>query len=553
MVLPWANPLTFISIGQGDYKIYIDQIGTLGNIMGVTQPACNYWIWAEYTGLEFVVLSPQGEEYEPNTTARAVAYARKVAQGASWFISPIMAVMRMGVSVGEALGFSRRVPGVEMLMAPVLSSFAYVSGTVAPAQGLGMDPSAGRSIAGMMPGHDPSETKVSVLAAKWGCIAIAMAPGNLNVHPMQTYRYGTSPTMHCCMTPLGYATSFFRLWRGDIKVRMTWYATPLVRGFARVILIPPYGNNAPTNKYTGRYHVIEISGTTVFEFVMPYEYVNPYSEAFSAEGVLVDNTLASFSWDWDNQPINSAGATITINPVVEICSENLECEIPTLYLPSNLTGVTLKPQGAFTGEDTSDLLTLTRRSCFNTAVTVSGTPVSSLPPLWPFPPCGVYTDLNATAYGVTVNYSHTSPTYLYWLTIGFYANSGGYVVSVIDATTGRAALMMTGEMGVDGISPMLSAYYFPYWGSLAPIYPSTPGDVLVADNTSKMIAVPDRAVRAYKWGQSNGSATNGTSSALVFYDYTYLQVSGSHVSHMFVAGGEDFQVAWFMGVPTLVG
>jgi len=552
MVLPWASPLAFTSIGQNDYKIYIDQIGTLGNIMGITQPSCNFWIWAEYKGLELVALSPEGEEYEPNTTERAVAYARKVAQGAHWFISPIMAVMRLGVSVGEAFGYSRRVPGVDQLMAPALTSLAYVSGIVAPAQGLGMDPSAARSISGVMPGHNPEETKTSVIAAKWGCIALAMAPGNLNVHPCQTYRYGTSPTMHCCMTPLGYAASFFRLWRGDIKIKMTWYSTPLARGFARVILIPPYGNATPANKYTGRYHVIEISGTTVFEFTMPYEYVDTYSTVNAYTGVIVDGTLASFSWDWDNQPLNSAGATITINPVVEICSENMEFEIPTLVLPVNASGVTLKLQGAFTGEDTSDLLALTRRSCFNTAVTVSGTPSSGFP-LWFYPPCGIYNDVNVTAYGVTVNYSHTCPTYLYWLSVGFYANSGGYVVTLIDATTGSAARMMTSEMEIPSIAPEVSASEFPYWGSLPPPFPSTPGGVVVADNTAKMIAVPDRGIRPFKWGQSNGSTTYGTSSALAFYDYTYLQVTGSHVNHVFVAGGEDFQVAWFLCAPILVG
>jgi hypothetical protein len=504
-----------------------------------------------------VALTPEGLVSEVSgTVERAVAYAKKASSGFSWFVSPVMALARAGIAIGESMGFSRPVLGIATRMGMVRTELALASGSAGSGSTIGMDPAASRSIEGAIPGQVAGETRVQTIASKWGALSTYFATSTLMViHPNNYARSGTSPNQLILMTPCGFATSFFRYWRGTITVRMTWYSTPLVRGLARVTLIPPGGNLAPSNLYSGRFYMVDVVGTTSYEFEVPYEYSTRYAAVVAPNAVLTGVAYPNITWSWEVTPKDSTGASLSIIPTLEICIKDLVCDVPNLQTIATSTGQYAHLEGAQTGEDTDDLLLLTRRGSFMcTAAQTAGPDITYM--VLPADP--ILGDLIAPIGANTLTISRTAPTFVTWLKSAYFGWTGGIVWTIVsDSTTvdnDRVSVWEVQNLAagcyVDPVAGGAASAASWSVGGINPPVVSTSGLAFLESNTTRTITIPDRSLGRFRYGARSNVVSVGYCTSNVALYGPLTNVANYNI---YIAGSEDFVVGWFLCAPVLIG
>jgi len=547
--LPWPFPANSAKItNTTDYNMTIDNMSNVGNIMAIAQPSVLWRLFVEYDEFEFLALSPEGKEEKsetkPNNKTRGINYFKGFVDQFSWFVSPIMMIARATVAIGQALGFSRPLMGIESRMIMAKTDFAVASGSSGAGPTLGVDPVAARSVRGIIPGAVEGETRVSALARRKGLLSVSFATGtNLAIDPCSIPTFGASPNQLVMPTPIAFAASFGRYWRGDMIVEMTWYSTPLVRGMARIVLVPP-GGNLGGNPISGRFYFVDVCGTTSFKIVVPYEFTTRFRLTTAPNGILVGNTWPNLQWSWIKPPQDNTGATLTINPLVTIHSENFVIDVPELRTPLTTTSTLVLPQGYETGEDIDDLLLLTRRTCFNATVT------GSVNAKFAFPVEGYYAGLAVVTGVGTMTASLTSPTFVNYLRLAFYGWTGSQVWTVIpENATATADRLFVWEM--DTALGLFNDPGGPRYISGGQNLTTTSGLALLENQVGRSVTIPDRSQERFKSGAVNAAVfTTTPTSAVCFWDFA---ASGASAYELYNAGGEDFTVGWFLNAPLFKG
>lgn len=550
ITLPWAGPVPLFPVANGyDYGIVFNVYGGLGNIMGVTQPTVKMRMWVEFEDLQFVALNPQsGDERKPNTSTRALAYAKQAAKGMGWFISPVMAVFRVGLAIGEALGFSKPVFGVDSKMITTRTELALMSGSAMTGTTLGSDPAQAVSVEGLIPGAVKGETNLRFISSKPGILTYALADNtNLCIHPCQVVSTAAAPPSYISYTPVGFAVSCFRYWRGTLKVRLTWFSTPLVRGFARITIIPPGGTSSPTNPLSGRYITQEVLGTTSVVLEFPWEYNTMMMPVLAPVNPIVSTLYPNIYWAWDVTPITNAGATLDILPVVEIWCEDLETEIPQLNQPTGETGHQLNYQGVRKGEATDDLLLLTRRMCFNYQIVPNVTAVGN-PITIPAEPV-----LGNITYPTACALNNVCPTFLTWVRQAYYGCTGGVNIMFLSTDAGSASEKLyyaetRGYAFGIGATPAENAFTYATIGTV-PV--TSTGQALIETGSGRVVNIPDRFSVAFRPGASDYVVSGGGSGTTVDSELVLVDPVGTTTSkyNVYFAGADDFQVGWWMCAP----
>lgn len=520
LVLPWPFLRDWAEFYENDYIFRIMQMTQSGTVNGTAMDVMHARLYITFEGFEYMGMKPQGAVEQPHVALdRALAYARRVAQGFSWFISPVMAVARLGVAAGEVLGFSRPLIGITGRVIASGPDIANASGGPGVAIGLGLDPACGRSVHGLMPGE--SETSVVHVVGRSGCLS-QLAAGTPMVCRPGAFALDPSGFFHQS-TPQSFVASCFRYWRGDFDVTLHFGLSPLLRGSVIVSVFP--SRVTPFTVGTGRFYEFEVTGSTDVKVRVPYEHKETMLSTLSTSGHM-------FQWDWAIQPRTTDGVLIDITPLVTWSMSNASFEVPDLQLPV-IGGdeILASYQGAMTGEDTSNLMTLTRRSCYN--ATLEGGQQAIALPLDGFVS-------NYTSGTLLVNkvmptfYNHISQAYAY--------KSGGTVLTFVsDAPTRLTATEIEGV--VPGDMDVLNYVSFSPGLVYAPVDSST-GTALSSSDNVMAVSVPDRFPVMYRFAAVNGIPT-------VRVINSALRILRTEITDltMYIAGAEDMALSMYLVSP----
>lgn len=272
--LPWYQSIEYLPMAIGGWTCTIFAITSIQSAMGLTPAAFNMDLFYSYEALRVERLIPQGGELPGGLLSRALAYGARVAELATNFISPVQAALRTGAQLASSLGFSRPSEPISQKVIIANAPSFHAEGENDFSFTLGSSPNIYRSV---MP--DRSETKVLNIARRWSQLDdyVSFYPETLAVEPC-AYIPGAGASKQ--QTPLSFISLAFARYTGSLEYRVIFPASPLIRWRVGILIVPP-GVAVPAafpsdNNYLA--HIVEVVGTTEFEFTVPYLHTYPFRE-----------------------------------------------------------------------------------------------------------------------------------------------------------------------------------------------------------------------------------------------------------------------------------
>jgi len=357
------------------------------------------------------------------------------------------------------------------------------------------------------------------------------------------------------MTAVNFLGSFFEKWRGSLTYKYVFHSSPLLRVRIGIMVIPP-GAATPTvfsANGTVLSHVIEVVGTTEYEFTVPYMMTAPWSSTVkgtdgqnSAYPGIVFFILAG--------PFGPAGTPPTIVAQVWIKGgPDLEFGIPSLKAIASWKAI---PEGGPVGERSiqsfgeviDDLHLLTKRSeKLVNLVILPSNPANMggfALPIVPPPKMS----FNSSLYGLGTQ-GQTNWTWASYLTRAYIGQMGSYIYR------------FTGALQGDDIEvPIVTtAYRLPGYISNVVDNPDLwngRGSSIrnTKDNSTLEFRFPSRESYNYTTGQNWAyeSADNNAQECYI-YDNAFRAVDTGPVVRLnvAVACGDDFMFGGYLCPPAL--
>jgi len=439
------------------------------------------------------------------------------------YANPLMKGLEFGSSVAKYFGFSRptTVPmtAVVTRVAPYLS---LASGAPVAAIPLAIDPAVARNVDAVFPLSKPGETGVKYLTSR-KCMVIAdwplgqamvIEPGMESTH--STLWFPTS---------LSYVSKAFQYWSGSIKVTMEVVSSPLVRWRLGVVIVPPFTITPVTYPTEAGYitHVVDVVGTTEFEFVVPYLYqqdMMPYATWDAGVAAGVDQTkIVCFAL------CDSVGPAATpVVPPINIwisAGDDFSLAGPTLDEIDHVTPQSGTMALARFGEVVEDVLLLARRSSF-VGKYVGTTNAMSFPAQVFVPDIGSHTGVVYTYYNFATYFSSI-----------FLCESGGWNYTIVN--------------GVDNM------VYFNRIDTESYATPGRGGSGVALSNPGidgpVQINIPDRNYSIYR-------PTKSTYTDAAIWRIFGAPVTGavtvSTTSTIYCAGADDYRFGGLMAPPPYI-
>nr|ULG00016.1 MAG: hypothetical protein 2 [Marnaviridae sp.] len=335
-----------------------------------TSVVINVYAWAENVKLHAPTtkLALQSDEfdYKPSQVASSVAKASGALSRVP-LIGPYMKAtssVATGIArVASALGFTN-VPNMDTISAVKLQPFPHNSTceVSVPVDRSAVDPKNEVSIDPRTVGLDGTdELNIAYIAGREAYIGSAILSSTdavdaltlvSRVTPALMYQYG--PTTPINYTPMGYLTTMFKAWRGDIIFRFKFICTRFHKGRVRITFDPTNDISTTIPDYTTVFNeIVDIGAEQDVEVRVPYSQAitflqtNPLSGNYNFSGA----SLAPDSYSNGLitmrvvNPLSGPVANTAIPVMVFVrAAENIEYAHPTttVALTATLSPLTLQ-------------------------------------------------------------------------------------------------------------------------------------------------------------------------------------------------------------------
>lgn len=270
----------FQSAWEDDWMYGVKVINPGIAVSGLTPPVLNIDIFASYSEVKLSkvrFVTQGGAEVSSRFLSNGLALAGYLAGSFPNFLSPYAAMMSRGAKAVYEMGYSRAVePVSSSIQRRLYGHLSYNTGEASFADVLGSNPMQMSDVSGsMLPGE--TVTDVSQIYRKWSQLSasyfdgiyFAVSPGS---HFPVSEANGLSFSHH------SQAAFMYERWSGDIDVKIVVSGSPLVRWRIGIVVLtageqPLLAFPTDGSKIT---HIMEVAGSTEYEFSVPYVNATPY-------------------------------------------------------------------------------------------------------------------------------------------------------------------------------------------------------------------------------------------------------------------------------------
>lgn len=359
--LPYLYQEDFGYDGSGDfdYSIYLVPLHQLVTVNGTAVLPVVMRIYAWYDDVETQGLKPQGGDSEPGLVSSGL---RWISRASASYSSPFSKVASLGAVIAEAMGYSRLPTAtMESMISRKVGQMSDMSGATSQAYALTTDT---RELFTMESTHLPDPFgSVDELARRWSHLEYEMVFGSY--YPLDPMRMVHDLGFHYYYpTTLAVATIPFRYWRGSLKYKLVFYASPFVRGRVCINITNPKTSllHIPTVDGTAITHYVDITGSTTFEFTLPYLYSNKFKYVSLGVDDASDSSYPRIVLSWVSGPQGPIAVTPTVYTDMWVSAgDDYEVGVPSLENLNTLT----QAQGKFEetyGNQPKSLVELAKRS-----------------------------------------------------------------------------------------------------------------------------------------------------------------------------------------------
>lgn len=509
------------------------------------------------------------------------------------FVTPWAMIAKGAAGVASSLGYSLPIATpMTSVVSRRTTTLSYLSGGIDVGQKLSVDPAVALDVSrARIPMGTLKDTNVSALCSKWGLIAYDVdlyAARVFTISPLVCAPTDTSVSVYSPIfvpTPLGFVSSLFLHWSGDIELKFEFVSNALIRARYAIQVIPNgYPVPATYEPYSQyRTTTVEVVGRTEALVTVPYEYSANYQDNFyftiaAANDITrvrvvvfeldaVQGTPAGAPYLYMNVYIRAGNnfslARPTMNVMKGYCT-NLPRNTAPLSAPieaeegtevSRVIVEGANDDGTLNayvfGENIQDLNLLLRRPCYNATFQVST--VSTIDfvviPLPGFRATQL-TNVGVTGAGIQpILLSSLAMTYVDYISRAYLGSTGGYRHKILGGA-GDEVLMAAQIFDYVGRGNMLTRY--PPASTATTAAPTSyvfSAPLVMArmnDHESLMevefpSVIPQGFNAAGRTGKSDN--TNQVEAGI------YFGCSNSADRRLFVSGAEDYTVGGFLCAP----
>nr|URG14713.1 MAG: capsid protein [Picornaviridae sp.] len=548
--LPFSGPQRFFSIGgDSDYTFRMVPINPIVSVQGATPPTINIDMYLHYNDFELAVITPQGKKGAPEANPWSLSalseYAAMVAELTPHPVSlPVAGLLRGIGGVAKFFGYARPPStAANQIIARKHCNSAAASGQPDLGFQLGLDPSVMHDVSGqMIPLKRFGDTTVDYLKNVPGQLIKDWQPeAALEVSP---FLYCEGGLADCVLTPVGFVSSCFRLWTGNLSFTIQVKGSPLVRWRIGLVVLPP-GVAAPLTFPDHGFisKVVDIAGSLDVEFEVPYLYADDFQEARltycnnAATPPLATTRIIYYSLMDAVSP-----SPTPVYPYINLwmrAGKDFSLGVPGLELFNGWhfgdTGIV--PQGlggqstAKFGEVVDDLTLLTRRMGRRYLLDVGSAFDRIMKfPIRPFTP------------NVIGNVGGRPTTFQSW-------TFEGYIPTAYYGLTGGTRLAFTPS---NVSNPTSVGVYYSIPGDMA-ITPTTQGRDMYGmqffepeEGRILEVSIPDKNYKAFRYAGARNNAHGG-----VPVWVATLEVPSGSTTRVWSAGADDFSFGGFLCAPRM--
>lgn len=336
ITLPYPSqfPMMYVDSSDSDYIMSLAPINPVISISGGTAPAIPIEVWVAYKNVVMDVLTYQGGDDQTGVVSSTARYASKLASSAPFpWASAASRVLALGADVAEFLGYSK--PYSEPTTAMVrreVGNFSVMSGQPDFAYTVGgADPRCGTSVdTSIIPLSQRGETSINTIIRRWGQVSRSVSSGfEFRSNPLQYMPITVGPDLHAMFTPLAYVSRLFTYYTGSVDYCVEVVSSPLIRWRLGIAIFAPGVIPSATFPDNGSVltHIVDIVGTTCFEFSVPYMYRQDFYP-LDGNGGSVHPTIKFYSLMSPNGPSETP-----VYPYINLywrAGSDFELAIPTL-------------------------------------------------------------------------------------------------------------------------------------------------------------------------------------------------------------------------------
>lgn len=277
LLLPHISPKNYvgpITVLPPMWNIILQEFYTPVSVYGLTTPTLYLKLYLSFPEINFSLLTPQMMR-EPGRLESALEYARAAAQASNGpFANVLTLAASVGSSVARQFGWSRPQDVIEStILSRRTCEMSLTGGSDNGAYGLILHPGAAKNGA-LMPRRSTRETEIAHLAGLWALAYHDLPIGSFaSVGPdVCSYQgdYYPSPLNMVCWTMTQYS--------GDMVGKLVVTSNPLTSFRLCVNVYPAAVNGIGRTMTTDGSviaHIVQCSGSTEFEFPVPYGHLSP--------------------------------------------------------------------------------------------------------------------------------------------------------------------------------------------------------------------------------------------------------------------------------------
>lgn len=544
MSLPWPKNVPYELISSlTDWTLVVDRILYYAVDSTVVPPNLTLEVWGSYRNIRLVGLIPEsGEGFTLSSILKRSSYVASRVKNNN-FADFASKLLSFGSDVAWVFGFSR--PPVESettMLSRHVGNFSVTTGQSDAVYHLGQSPGTMTNVdSKQFPLGRDDDMNVKACLSRWSQVYTNTTLGAAyKINPM----VNASASAPFYLTSLSFYCLMFEYYSGSIMVKIRFVTSSLVRWRVGIVITPP-GVTMPVafpSNASALTHIVDIVGTTSFEFEVPYLYSNPLRALTVVNGETISCNIAIFPL----MAVSGMGA-IPNQPYIdvfikggkdfEVCRPSLD-RANTYLVSQASTGI------LYTGEVFDDFRNLVKRRTINQVLIPSADSALSMN----IPLDGV----TSVGFGTWANTAPawseaTAWTYSTWLRSAYLGYNGGstYAIHLTPGTTtvlpNLSFRVLKATVGVDNGTTSSHGM---------PIGVSGGTQVFHLSQGVYEVGIPSKSAYAFKYGFNKWFNSTLESVYRLVIGSTGLIVDASVGQvHIYQASMDDFLVGGFLCAP----
>jgi hypothetical protein len=534
MILPFPYASSWDSITNPSWLLQITELLPLANVNGLTPNDVTLEIWVSMENVKLYNLYPQSGngDWPPkskNPGKKKAAIVKPKERG--WVSDPkepsTVMVTRKNVNTASS----------------TCSDLAYH---------IAQEDNVQTNVAwNQFPLGREDDSDLVALRRRWGQLRLNWPVGIANqVECYPGLCNYSSPDFY--LTPLAFFSAPFKYWTGSLDYKLEIFTSPLVRWRIGIVVLSPYVAIAPPTFPTfGDYvtHEVEISGSTTYEFTVPYANLNPFTAFQIATGSAhTCPAIAYYSLMTPTGP--SASVPFPYINLFVRAGKDYECAVPCTSEMAKYTPQSGDSSSAVTAifgaKPITDLHELMRIKMPVLLMGAVFTAPAGVRQNFSIPADGMQMYIKLTTLGVSIppiNIDAGGPSFRNWLGKAFIGYNGGSSMTI--STFNADGNPSDGICSVGFDQP---GYGEANTGGLFGQAWNYPG--CVVQSGIKDISVPSISYGRFKTGR--GLNSNLNYQVCVNYRCINEGITPTQALHVVSYGGsDDLVVGGFLGIPKM--